>query len=393
MTARRDQLTGELLERELLVVAVFVLWAADDGVVAIGHVGGIALPDLGGALFHLAADVHRGLVGGPAASEGGAAAAGDLRVADRVGVDHVRMHVLGGDAERLGELHRKRGASAADVGRAEHQRNGAVAVDLRVGGGLEADVEPEALGHAASAIGSFQLRLPVRRFLRGGHALDVADHAVGETVGALRALFAGVLEAHLERVDAQLFGELVQHRLGSELRLRRAGRAVGGGLRLVDDHVVAVDQLVGNVVGSQRAHRARADRRAGVGARLKCQVHIGRRDRAVALRAHADAHVGARGRAGREQHFLAVHSQLDRSSGLLREQRGQRLEVDGNLAAEAAADLHRRDLDLRGGELQQRRDRVAHDERALGRGPDVERAVGAVVGGAVVRLDVALVRH
>ena len=43
----------------------------------------------------------------------------------------------------------------------------------------------------------------------------------------------------------------------------------------------------------------------------------------------------------------ARHRHLHRLAGLLREQRRQRLEVDADLAAEAAADLHRHDRDLR----------------------------------------------
>ena len=44
------------------------------------------------------------------------------------------------------------------------------------------------------------------------------------------------------------------------------------------------------------------------------------------------------------------HGQLHGLAALLREQRGDRLQVDGRLAAEAAPDLHRDYLDLRGGE-------------------------------------------
>ena len=233
----------------------------------------------------------------------------------------------------------------------------------------------------------------MRALLRGLHAFDVADHAVGVAVGAARALLGRVLQPQFERVDVELLGQFVDHGLGGELGLRRAGRAVGGRLGLVDHHVVAVDGLVGNVVRGERAHRAGADGRAGVGAGLEGEVDLGGGQRAVPLRAHLDAHVGARGRPGREQHFLAVHRQLDGAAGLAGEDRGQRLEVDGDLAAEAAADLHRRDLHLRGREPHQRGDRVAHDERALRAGPDVERAVGAPVGGAVLRLDVTLMRH
>ena len=63
---------------------------------------------------------------GHAGGVGDAAAAGDVVVADAVGVDDLRLHLLERDAQRLGELHRERRARAADVGVALDQVHGAV---------------------------------------------------------------------------------------------------------------------------------------------------------------------------------------------------------------------------------------------------------------------------
>ena len=62
-----------------------------------------------------------------------AAAAGHVGVADHIGVGDHGLHVLGANAQRLGQLHGDAGARAADVGRALDEADRAVRVDA--GGG------------------------------------------------------------------------------------------------------------------------------------------------------------------------------------------------------------------------------------------------------------------
>ena len=72
-------------------------------------------------------------------------------------------------------------------------------------------------------------------------------------------------------------------------------------------------------------------------------------------------------------------------------QRRHRLEVDRDLAAEAAADLLRHHLDLLHRDVEHGPELAAGGEGALSAGPDREVAVLAPGSGAVVRFDVSLV--
>ena len=76
---------------------------------------------------------------------------------------------------------------------------------------------------------------------------------------------------------------------------------------------------------------------------------------------------------------------------LLRKQRRHRLQVDRDLAAEAAADLHGRYLHARDRNVEHAGGDVAHDERALRAAPDQHAAIVVPQRGGGVRLDVALV--
>ncbi len=198
------KLPGDLLEGELALLALAVVGAADDAVVAVGDLVGVALPDLGGALDHLAANLHAELVGGPATGEGRAAAGGEEVEADAVGVDDARPDLLGGDAEGLGELHRQRRAGAADVDGAEDEVDGAVGVDAGAGAGLAAGVAPVAHGDAAAAVLTLELGLVVRVVLHGFH--DLATTPITAPVaapGAWTLVLGGVLDADVHRVQCQ----------------------------------------------------------------------------------------------------------------------------------------------------------------------------------------------
>ena len=223
---------------------------------------------------------------------------------------------------------------------------------------------------------------------------DVADRPKGHAIGAAPALVDGVLQPQLDGVHAELLREVVDRRLDGELGGRGAGRAVGLRARLVD-HDVPADRAEGrHGVRRGGAHRAGGERRARVRAGLVGALPVDRGDRAVALRADADANVRARGRAGALEDLGARHLHLHRAvAALAREQAGQRLHVDRGLAAEAATDLDGVHADLRDRVDEQLRELVAHAEVGLRAHPDVDLAVLAPQRGAVVRLDVALVVH
>ena len=228
------QLTGDLLERELLGVQ-----AAQHGVVAVGDLVHVAFPDRRRALLELAPQLHRRLVDGPAAGERGAATDRGQRVANRVGVHDLRDHVVEGDAHRLGELHRQRGAAAADVGRADVQADPPVGVDRRERSRLHPGVKPEARRDPSAAVGAAELGAEVIEVANSLEAGDVADRTERRAVHAAVALDHCVLQPELHRVDVELASEVVDHGIDGPLRGRGAGRAVRLHARLVDDDVPA----------------------------------------------------------------------------------------------------------------------------------------------------------
>ena len=221
--------------------------------------------------------------------------------------------------------------------------------------------------------------------------LDAADAGEPRAVGPAGALLRRVHQSKLHGVDAQLLGQLADDRLGRERDVRGAGRPVRGRLRLVDDDVVAVDQYVRDVVDGEDAHAAGLDGRSRPRAGLERDEGLRRDDLAVLRRADLDPHVRARGRAGGLELLGSAHHDLHRVIGLFRQQRGYRLPVGLPLAAEAAADLQRRQLDHRQRHSEDGRRAVAHLEWRLRAVPDVHPAVLAPVDGADVGLDVALV--
>ncbi len=156
-----------------------------------------------------------------------AAAGGDVVVADGVGVDDGRLHVLEGDAQRLGELHRERRARAADVGVALDEVDGAVRLHADVDAGAQADVEPEAGGDAAAAVRAFERRVvvrassaPPRGTPRGRCGLK------GMPIGPRVPFVRGVHQPELQRVHAQLLAPA--RRRAARWRRRRRARWARG---------------------------------------------------------------------------------------------------------------------------------------------------------------------
>ncbi len=145
------------------------------------------------------------------------------------------------------------------------------------------------------------MRMVLHRF----ENLHAADTPVLGAVGAARALLRGVLEAQLDGVETELFGELIDHGLGSKSGVGRARSAVGGGARLVHYHVVTVDDHVGDVIAGEHAHRAGHDHGARIGARFVSQASLGRGDVAIFPRAHFHLKVGSRSRARAFEHVFA----------------------------------------------------------------------------------------
>ena len=130
-------------------------------------------------------------------------------------------------------------------------------------------------------------------FSRGFENLLVADALEPGARHLTAALFGSVDQTKLYRVHIQLAGELVYRLLGGEGGRGRAGRAVGGGFLLVDQHVHAFDERVRDVVGREHGAAAGCDGRAGERARLVGQMRFGGGHLAGCLGAELDGDVGA----------------------------------------------------------------------------------------------------
>ena len=179
--------------------------------------------------------------------------------------------------------------------------------------------------------------------------------------------------------------------LGGEGRIGGAGGAVGGGAGLIHHHVEAVDHHIADIIAGEDAHRAGHDHGARISARFVSQISLGRGDVTVLPRADFHLDIGPWSRPRAFEDVFARHHDLDRLSALFRQQRGHGLEIDRNLPAEPAADLHRRDLHTRDGQVQNAGGGIAHHERALRAAPDVDATVVVPERRGVVRLNISLV--
>ena len=99
----------------------------------------------------------------------------------------------------------------------------------------------------------------LRRFERRADA----DRAIDRAIGGSGAFLRGVLDAELDRIHADLLGQLVDGAFHREGRHRRRRRAIGRGLRPVDQHFVADRLDVLELVAGKRGHGAELGPHAG----------------------------------------------------------------------------------------------------------------------------------
>ena len=257
---------------------------------------------------------------------------------------------------------------------------------------LAAAVEPETGGDAAALVLAQRL-LVIGVAHQRLDGLGIAVMAELRPIDHLGALARGVLQPQLERIDAELLREDVEHALHRERRDRRARRPVGRNLRPVADHVVADGARVRDVVGRQPAHAGVHHRRARERAGLVLEHAVGGGDPPVALHPDFHRHRRARRRSRGLEALLAAHHHLHRATGLARQHGGDRLDIDHGLAAEGAADLRRIDPQVAQTHAQQLRGIGAHHEVALARAPQLALAVGVEARDAGLRLDIGLVHR
>ena len=124
---------------------------------------------------------------------------------------------------------------------------------------MEPNVEPEPRCDAASLVGAFKFGLVLCRVLGRFQTLHVANNREDGSVDSACALFGGVHQPELDRVDVQFQGQSVHYLLSGKGYVGGGGSAVGCNLGLVDENVVAVGLHVFNVVRGKDALRASAD--------------------------------------------------------------------------------------------------------------------------------------
>ena len=266
----------------------------------------------------------------------------------------------------------------------------AVVVEIGGGAGGAGAVYPESGGDSpAPPLALYGLGVVVV-ILGGLGGLNRADARVYDAGGAAGAFLSAVEDAEVYRIHAQSLAELVNDRLGGEGADGRARRAVGGGLGLVVHHVVGVYDDVGDVVWREDAVCRRAYGGAGERARLESQIGVGGGHAPVVGNAHLHLHPRAgRGAAGFHD-LYAVHGYLDGGAGLLGQRDGERLQIDGGLAAESAAYLHGDYLDGRERHADDGCREVAYLEVPLRTAPDGDAVLRRPPAGGGVWLYVSL---
>ncbi len=248
---------------------------------------------------------------------------------------------------------------------------------LDVGG--DADADPG--GRTLDVL----LRLPLaqpgvvrqleHRVGRRGVVPDVVRRPTARRVGE-GVLRDPVLAPELDRIDAELGGEVVDDALDRVRRLGSAGAAVGADRCLVGERGLAVDAVVGDPVDAgvhlQAAARGARTDRGDVGTRVADQVHVERGD--LALAGGGDGEV-LDDRAAVERGLEVLtprrvprHRPLQLARG---EQRDDLLGVE-ELAAEAAAHVGSDDAHAVLVDSGALRHEVPDDVRSLGRDPGRE---------------------
>ena len=295
-------------------------------------------------------------------------------------------------AEGLGGDRLEHRLRPAHVDRAGDDRQLAVGVQAATRGrGLEPSGPPADRDADALAVGQGAAALPQRVRAQALQALGGAEDREGVAVEPLVALAQHVAQAQLDRVEAQLGGQLVDERLDGEGRRRRRRRAIGA-----EADAIRQDPIGGDVAGLP-AIRARGEHG---GERLEAELVV-----AAAVEDDAPAHAGqvalgrrarlelddlAGRRVGRGEVLDARQGQAD---GALEAHAGggrQRL-GDHQLAPEGAAQRRRAHAHAVVRPAEQVGQLLARAEGTLRARADHEPALGLQPRGGHLRLHVALV--
>ena len=233
----------------------------------------------------------------------------------RVGVGIGDDDAVDGDSQRVGrDLREHRSGALADLDRAREEACGAVLVQLDRGRrrrGRHRRLERAGEALAAHQAGRARLRgprpAPADALGDGLQQLVEVEVLDGLAGGELVAVAQQVLEAKLERVDAEALGDQVHLALVGPGDLRDRVAAEAAGRRHVRVDGVGVDRHVRDPVRPRRAVAAVLDQpRADVGVRARApeDPRLARDDRAVA--AHPGPQVHRRRVAGDGEELLGA---------------------------------------------------------------------------------------
>ena len=128
----------------------------------------------------------------------------------------------------------------------------------------------------------------------------------------------GVANAEFERIDADLFGQHVEHLFLGDHRLRHAEAAEGAGGHAIGEHRPAQRAVMRHDIGTRGMDRhAVGDRRSpgGIGAGVEVALEVHGDEIAVASGRHARAHAGGMALGGRLDRFRPC---VDHGAGLMR---------------------------------------------------------------------------
>ena len=288
-----------------------------------GHRIRVDLPDPRGPLLQLPDYLLGRLRDHHRRGEGDAAAAGEVREADRGGIADQHRDTAVVDAQQLRGDIGDRSAAAADIRMPGRHRDVAVLGDVHLRAALPAGIEPEAGSDAAAALHARARvlieRCLVVRVLEGSFdRLLEGDLAEGRPIDGLLAFPGAVLQPDFQRIEAQLLADLVDHAFRREGTERGARGPISRDLRAVGDDIIPGREDVRDVVGREGAADRTTQRRSGQGTRLQVESALCGDQRAVLLGADLDRAQRAGSRASGAHHLLARHHHLHRPSALLR---------------------------------------------------------------------------
>ena len=153
----------------------------------------------------------------------------------------------------------------------------------------------------------------------------MADALVRGSIGAPVTLFRGVQVTEVQGIHADLFANLIHHRLASQRGLCRSWGTISVGLGTIHHNVEAFDLYVSELERCEYALTTGVNDGTWETACLESEVRLGSCDLAFIGGPHLDAHVCTWCGAGGFENVCSGHGHLDGTPGLSGQGGRQRL--------------------------------------------------------------------